>query len=91
MTVLYDGCLEANRRLAWARFYQMREHAEQIAWWAAEIGEHLVQMADTAGLDVHQEVRDLLDLVHDALPGDSTSHITRYVALRRGDPTQGAA
>lgn len=77
---IYDRASERNRRLAWARYFAQRENTVQLAWWAAEIAEWLLQTADEP-LDPH--VLELIDLVRDSLPAGAVEVVERFVKQQR--------
>lgn len=77
--ILYDDALEGNRRRAWACFFRQKQHTEQVAYWGAEIAEHLEQEAAAAGVELHPDVVELIDLIRASLPAGGRAAIARYV------------
>lgn len=75
MSALYDGALEANRRLAWAKYYHAREDAKQVAMWAAELAEWL----EHTGVDLPEPALQLIDVARAHLNIDDRRAITRFV------------
>lgn len=82
-----DFALEANRRQGWACYFAQRRQTEQVAYWGAEIGEHLEQLAAEHGHELHPDVVELIDLLRSAMPSGGPMTIRRYVAQRRTPPS----
>lgn len=74
--MITDHALERNRRQAWASYYRARADAEQMAWWAAELGEYL-----RAAGPIPAQALELIGIVEAALPADVFDHIQRYVKV----------
>jgi len=79
---LYDHALEANRRAAWARFYEAREDLRTLAGWAAELGAYIDELVPSeAQPDALIELRRLVDAHVD----DVTRRIVRRFVLTNLD------
>lgn len=73
--MISDECLERNRRVAWARYYQERANKVQIALWAAELAEYLDRLAD----DLPPAAVELMEIVREAVSPVMRVHISRSV------------
>lgn len=75
--MIADPCLEASRRLAWAKFYAARADAHAAGMWAAELGIWLEHLVDGP---LPGPLVQLLACVELAVPRADLRAVDRYVA-----------
>lgn len=72
---MIDHALEANRRVAWARYYAMRADCKHLALWAAELAEWLEQTET----DLPEPATQLIEAVRYGVTVPDQRRIERFV------------
>lgn len=76
---MIDLALEANRRVAWARFYAARRDLRHLKLWAAELAEWIEQN----DVDPPAVLADLMVAVRADLSEADRATIRRFVTYHR--------